>query len=311
MRSCDPRILMAMAVLSMVLPFSLAAQSGTLPQRMEVSNSPHALRISFGDLLEVGVFDTPELSGRLRVNEAGEIRIPLAGTVKVLGLTADEAAVAIENKLRSTEVLKEPHVSIFISEYATQGVTVAGEVKNPGTYALLGNHGLLDMVTAAGGPTGTASRAVTVSHKSDPTHPEIFILDTRPGSIAPSVDIQPGDTVVVSKVGVAYIVGDVAKPGAFPIESNDRLTALQVVALAGGTGHLAAPDKARLIRTTSTGREQFIVPLKAILNGKVFDVPMEDGDIIFVPSSKGKIFAFRGIEAAVALTTGLIISGKL
>src|ERR1700674_5191719 len=102
MRSWDHRLLLAMAVLSMVLPFPLAAQSGAPPQMTETQRVPHALRISSGDLLEVGVFDTPELSGRLRVNEAGEITIPIAGAVQVSGMTSEEAAVAIENKLRST-----------------------------------------------------------------------------------------------------------------------------------------------------------------------------------------------------------------
>jgi polysaccharide biosynthesis/export protein len=311
MRSCEHGFLLVFAALSMVFPLVVAAQSGPPSQIKAASNIAYALRISSGDLLEVGVYDTPELSGKLRVNESGEITIPIAGAIRVSGMTAEEAAIAIEKKLRSTDVMKEPHVSVFISEYATQGVVVAGEVKNPGSYALLGSHGLLDMVTAAGGPTPTASRAVTISHKSDLEHPEIVILDTRPGKILPSVDIQPGDTIVISKVGVAYVVGDVGKPGAFPIESNDRLTALQVLVLAGGANRLAAPDKAHLIRKTPTGREEFTVPLKAILNGKVFDVPMEDGDILFVPSSVGKNFAFRSIEAAVALTTGLILSGRL
>ena len=63
--------------------------------------------------------------------------------------------------------------SIFIGEYATQGVTVTGEVKNPGIYPLLGSHGLLDLVAAAGGVMPTASKAVTLTHKADPEHPEI------------------------------------------------------------------------------------------------------------------------------------------
>jgi polysaccharide export outer membrane protein len=312
MRSWDHRILLAMAVLSVALPLTLAAQPPeTHPQRTAASNTPHALLISSGDLLEVVVFDTPELSGRLRVNEIGEVTIPIAGAVRVSGMTAENAAATIENKLRGMDVLKDPHVSIFISEYATQGVTVTGEVKSPGSYALLGSHGLLEMISAAGGTTPGASRSVTVSHKSDPEHPEVLVLDTRPGSIPPSFDLRPGDTIVVSKAEVAYVVGEIAKPGVFVIEGNDRLTLLQLVALAGGTRQFAAQDKAHLIRKTANGREDFIVPLKEILRGKAFDTPLKDGDILFVPTSGGKTFAFRGMEAAVALTTGLILSGRL
>jgi len=309
MRHCNDRLLLAIA-LCMLMPLGVFAQSGAVPQTAAVPGSAHALRISPGDLLEINVFDSPELSGRLRVNEVGDISIPIAGAVRVSGFTAEEAAVAVENKLRSTDVLKNPHVSIFISEYSSQGVTVTGEVKLPGIYALLGNHGLLEMISAAGGITPTAGRAVTITHKSDPQHPEVVILDIRPGSIMANVDIRPGDSVAVSRSGVAYVVGDVGKPGGFQIDTNDRLTVLQVVALAGGINHMAAPDKAHLIRKTPGGREDFRVPLKSMLSGKVSDTQLEDGDILFVPSSVGKTWAFRGVEAAIALTTGLAIAGK-
>lgn len=311
MRPCTYRMLLGMVALSMALPFSAPAQSGTASAAVAVPDAAHALRISSGDLLELGVFDTPELSGRLRVNEAGEITVPVAGAVRVSGMTSEEAALAVEGKLRSADILKDPHVSIFISEYATQGVTVTGEVKSPGIYPLLGSHGLLDLIAAAGGVNQSASRIVTVTHRSDPKHPELVTLDNRPGSIATKIDIQPGDTIAVSRAGVAYVVGDVAKAGGFLIESNDRLSVLQVMALAGGGTRTAALDKARLIRKTPTGREELRVPLKAILNGKVVDIPLEDGDILFVPSSRGKIFAYRGVDSAVAITTGLAIGGRM
>ncbi len=309
MRSSNYRMLLGTVALSLVLPLTVFAQPDSTPQTAAIPGAAHALRVSSGDLLDIGVFDTPELSGKLRVNEAGDITVPIAGAVRVSGMTSEEAAVAVEAKLRSADILKDPHVSVFISEYATQGVTVTGEVKIPGIYPLLGSHGLSDMIAAAGGVTQGASRVVTVTHKSDPEHPEVFTLDNRPGSIAAKVDIRPGDTIGVAKAGVAYVVGEVAKPGGFLIESNDRLSVLQVIALAGGATHTAAPDKARLIRKTPNGREELKVALKAILNGKVVDIPLEDGDILFVPSSKGKIFAYRGVDTAVGLTTGLIVGG--
>jgi polysaccharide export outer membrane protein len=138
----------------------------------------------------------------------------------------------------------------------------------------------------------------------------MLTLDNRPGRIAAKVDIRPGDTIIVAKAGVAYVVGDVGRPGGFLIESNERLSALQVIALAGGTAQSAALDKARLIRKTANGREELRVPLKAILNGKVVDIPLEDGDILFVPSSRGKVFAYRGVDSALALTTGLLVAGR-
>lgn len=289
---------------------SAEPQDAQAPPQSEAVSEAHPLRISSGDLLELGVFDTPELSGKLRVNASGEIVVPIAGPVRVSGMTSEEAARAVEQKLRSADILKDPHVSIFVAEYATQGVDVTGEVKSPGVYPLLGSHGLVDLLSAAGGLTPTAGRLVSVTHKSDPQHPEMITLDNRPGRVAENVDIQPGDTIVVSRAGVAYVVGDVGHPGGFLIDGNDRLTVLQVIALAAGTTKTSAQDKARLIRKTPNGREEMPIPLKKMMDGKVVDMPLEDGDILFVPSSRGKIAAYRGMDAAVGLTTGLAIAGK-
>jgi polysaccharide biosynthesis/export protein len=307
MRLCTYRMLLV-TVAMVALAFGVSAQPAPTPVNVAVPGPAHALRISSGDLLEIGVFDTPELSGKLRVDASGVITLPIAGQLKVTGMTAEEAGVAIEAKLRESEVMKDPNVTVFISEYATQGVTVTGEVKSPGIYPLLGSHGLVDILTAAGGVTTTAGRVVSVTHRADPAHPEMIRLASKPGEIIANVDIQPGDTVVVARAGVCYVVGDVAKAGGFLIESNDRLTVLQIMALAGGTTRTSAKDKARLIRKTPNGREEMPIPLKAMMTGKVKDMPVEDGDILFVPSSAGKNALYRGTDAAVGIATGLALA---
>jgi len=317
MRSTSLRIVMMM-VLGAALALPALSQTGiatgvpaSTAQPGVLTATAHALRISSGDLLELGVFDTPELTGKLRVSEAGDISIPIAGAMHVSGMTAEEAAAAIERRLRSSDILKNPHVSVFISEYATQGVTVTGEVRNPGIYPLLGGHGLLDLISAAGGVSANAGKAVTLTHKDDPDHPEIVLLDTKPGSIAAGVDIRPGDSISVSRSGVVYVVGDVTKAGGFLIEGNERLTAMQALALAQGANRTAAENKSRILRKTTTGRLEIPLPLKQIVNGKVVDPLLEDGDILYVPSSTAKSATTRSVEAAIALTTGLIIYGRL
>ena len=309
MRWCRDQMLLAVVVvMAAALPLAVWAQAAPTAVKFAGPGAAHALRINSGDLLDIAVFDTPELSGKLRVDEFGQITIPVGGVLKVAGMTAEEAASAIEAKLRSTDVMKDPHVEVFISEYATQGVTVAGEVKTPGIYPLLGSHGLVDILTAAGGVTATAGRMVSVTHKSDPANPEMIRLASKPGEVIANVDIQPGDTVVVSRAGVCYVVGDVTKAGGFLIEGNDRLTVLQIMALAGGTTRTSARDKARLIRKTPNGREEMPIPLKAMMNGKVKDMAVEDGDILFVPSSGGKSALYRGTDSAVAVATGMALA---
>jgi polysaccharide export outer membrane protein len=245
------------------------------------------------------------------VDEHGNISLPLAGVLSVSGMTAEQAGLAIEAQLRQTDVLKDPHVAVTVLEYATQGVTVVGEVKNPGVYPLLGSHGLLDLISAAGGVTPNAGKAVTVTHRADPDHPVVVQVESKPGSTAAlKVDINPGDTVMVSHAGIVYVVGDVGKPGGFLIENNDRLTVLQAIALAQGTNKTAALNKSKLIRKTETGRQEMPVPLKKILSNNVADVTLADGDILFIPTSQAKNAAYRGMETALQMATGVVVYGK-
>ena len=267
----------------------------------------HPLQIAAGDMLDMSVFDTPELSAKLRVDEHGAVTLPLGGSLPVSGLTAGEAGLAIEERFRRDAILKNPHVSVTVLEYSTQGVTVLGEVKNPGVYPLLGTHGLLDFISAAGGVTINAGKGVTISHRLDSAHPVVVTMDSRPGNTgASNVDIRPGDTIVVSHAGIVYVVGDVGKPGGFLIENNDRLSVLQAIALAQGTNKTASLNQTMIIRKTDNGRQELPVPLKKILSNKSSDELLADGDILFIPVS-GTKSALVGIENALPQVAGAAI----
>lgn len=285
------------------------SQQAVTPETVNTPVSPavaHALPISSGDLIAVNVFDTPELSGPLRVNEKGFITVPVAGSMSVEGMTAEQAALAIEKFLREKDVMKAPTVNVFVTEYATQGVNMMGEIKTPGIYPLLGGHGLLDLISAAGGLTPTAGRVVTITHKEDPAHPQNVSLDA-----GADVDIRPGDRVVVARSGIVYVVGDVMHPGGFTLDSKNQSGVLEALAMAQGPGRTAALDKAKLIRKSATGHEEYSVELSKILKNQSPDLPLEDGDILYVPSSGLKIMRGRTIDTAVGLTSGLAIAGRL
>src|ERR1039458_4582413 len=174
-----------------ILTVKAAAATETTPS----SPLGYALQVSAGDLLDLNVFDTPELSGKLRVDEHGAVTLPLGGVLPVSGLTAEQIGLAIETRFRETNILKEPHVSVTVLEFSTQGVTVLGEVKNPGVYPLLGSHELLDLISAAGGVTPNAGKAVTVTHRADPDHPVTVSVDSRPGgTMAFNVEIRTAAT---------------------------------------------------------------------------------------------------------------------
>lgn len=307
-----PRKLLVSLFFILAGPATLLAQSVAPVKAMATDISTaapvaYALQISAGDLLDMVVFDTSELSTKLRVDEHGEVTLPLGGVLRVSGMTAEQAGHGIETRFREAHILKDPHVSITVLEYATQGVTVLGEVKSPGVYPLLGSHGVLDLISAAGGVTANAGEFVTISHRSDMSHPVVVSMNGKPGnSVMPNMEIEPGDTMVVSHAGIVYVLGDVGKPGGFMTGNSDRLTVLQAIALAQGTNKTASLNHARLIRKTESGHEEMPVPLKAILANTTNDVVLADGDILFVPSSAAKN-TLRNIENILPATAGAAV----
>jgi polysaccharide export outer membrane protein len=268
-----------------------------------------AIEVGPGDLLDIVVFDTPELSSHVRVTQDGFANLPVLGRVDLNGLNADQAARRLEALYRSRNLLLEPHVTVFIVEYASQGATISGEVRQPGVYPTLGRRRLLDMIAVAGGISPTAGKTAAIIHRDDPTHPTTVRLESKAEHLATqdNPDILPGDTVVISKAGVVYIVGDVGKPGGFLVDNNERLSTAQALSLAGGPNRTASLSKTRLIRKVDGGRQEFILDLAKLLRGQQADLPLDDGDIIWVPSSQVKTFGYRGIEAAIAITSSLVV----
>ena len=269
--------------------------------------APESLQISDGDLLEITVFDTPELSSRLRVNGHGDVLVPLAGYVHVQGLIATEAAQAIAKKLVDQQILLHPLVTVNVAEFSAQGVTMAGEIRGPGVYPLRGSRTLLDMVTQAGGLGPAASQVISIIHRSDPskviTVRMNVAVQTPESFAAESYPIQPGDTIFVARSGVVYVVGDMKTPGAFQVEHNDRLTVLDAVALAGGPTLTSKLSDARLIRKGVRGREEVQLNLQRILYGEGPDMLLQDGDILYVPISNRKVYTTQLIQAAIGAAT--------
>src|SRR5215469_7105606 len=181
------------------------------------------IRLGPGDLLQVSVYAAPDLTTEARVNAAGNITMPLIGSVHVAGLSTDQAQELIASKLRDDGLVLDPQVNVFAKEYASGGIAVMGEVQKPGVYTLMGIRRLYDAISAAGGTTSRAGRAVTITHSSDPSKSLIVDIDYMNPSKSPAgnVDVFPGDTVVVSRAGVVYVVGAVNHPAGFVMDNNE------------------------------------------------------------------------------------------
>jgi len=284
------------------------APPATNPPDGATSTAASEPLIGPGDLIEFRVFGAPDMTQDLRINAAGEALVPLAGPVKIGGMTAAHAQTLIESRLKDGGFMRNPRVSLFTKEYSQQGVSVLGEVGRPGVYQIQGQRRLYDLISLAGGMTPRAGRNVTISRRSEPDKPINYVLNNDPSkSMELNVEISPGDTIVVSRAGVIYVVGSVAKPSGFTMENNDHLTVLEAIALAGGTIQGAALNSAKILRRGESGIQEIQTPLKPILSAKAQDVALKPGDILFVPDSKAKGAARRGLESIVQITTGLAI----
>ena len=270
---------------------------------MDAADQAPSILIGPGDLLTVTVFETPELSTSVRVNQNGDANIPVLGPVRVAGMSSQEAAITLEDAFRTRGLLLNPHVTVAETEFASQGASVLGEVRSPGVYPTLGSRRLLDMISLAGGVSTTAGRLASIVHRNDPQHPVQIALQPTPAALHSQVNpvILPGDTVVVSKAGVVYVIGDVLRPGGILVDNNERLSVMEALSLAGGMNKTAALSKTKLVRKLPAGREEVDLDLKHILYGKQADVLVSDGDLLYVPSSTAKTFLYRGVEAAFSV----------
>jgi polysaccharide export outer membrane protein len=117
--------------------------------------------------------------------------------------------------------------------------------------------------------------------------------------------VNPGDKLIVPKAGIVYVLGDVARPGGYPMTNNDgTLTVLQAVATAGGTASSAKPNSSRLVRRTAAGGYQSDpIPFSAMQKGKKPDMALQAGDIVYVPFSYLRNAAL-GVTSIAAAATG-------
>ena len=271
--------------------------------RIETNSS--ALVLGPGDELEITVYGAPDLSGRSRVSADGNISMPLIGYVRMAGLSSSEAEGAIEAKLRQGKVVNDPQVSVYVKEYSSSGISVTGEVAKPGFYSALGPHRLFDVLQAAGGPTDKAANKVLISHRGQDDATTLYISKDSAQIAASNVELKPGDTVVVPKAGIVYVLGEVTRPGGYVLNSTGGITVLQVIAAAGGPTHVASAGKTRLLRRAENGFQEQGIDVKKLLRGKAHDVSVRDQDILFIPSSAIKQALNSGALLASASTAAI------
>jgi polysaccharide export outer membrane protein len=267
-----------------------------------------SVRLGSGDLIELSVYDVPELNTKTRISDSGDVYLPLVNFVHVDGLTINDAERVIEKRLDEGGFVRNPHVQLFVDESATNGASVLGEVLKPGVYPVLGEQTLFSIVSAAGGLTDKAGKSITVTHRDHRDKPvSVTISHNLEDHADSNIPVFAGDTIMVRRADVIYVVGEVNRPSGFLMDNNNHLTVLQAIALAGGTAQYAKLNDVRILRKGPDGVSQVPVQLKKLLQAKADDVPLQAEDILFVPTSAKKIISGKTAEAVMQMATAASI----
>ena len=275
-----------------------------------IAGAQNSLLIAPGDLLHIHVADTPEMEADARVTDRGAVPVVGIGDVTVAGLTPGDAATAVRDKLIERHYLNHPQVSINVVEFATQQVSVFGEVKTSGAYSIATPRPILDVLALAGGLTPEANRHILIERNGDQRHPlDYYVSNNGAQAIDRQVMVDPGDTIVVSRAGIVYILGDVNRPGGYVMSNNEsQLTLLQGLALAGGVTKAAKQGHAHLIRKKPDGGyTDTELSVGDIQKGKHPDLALLPGDVLYLPFSYARNLATTGSGGIAAATAAAAV----
>jgi polysaccharide biosynthesis/export protein len=309
-----------------LLAILLAAVCGAAGQE----TGPAVYTLGPDDQISIRVLDLDEFGAGsaadkpYRIDLRGFVNLPLVGRIKAGGQNIEAFEAELVGKLR--EFVKEPQVTVMVTEYRSQPISILGQVTTPGVHQLQGRKSLFEVISMAGGLKPEAGYTIKIvrkkqfgaiplaSAKTDTTG-EYSVAEVSVKGIMnadhpeENLLIQPFDVITVPKAELVYVVGTVKKSGGFTLSERENVTVLQALSMAEGFGPQPADKQCKILRKNGNNadREEIPVDLNAILKGKAKDVPMQSEDILFVPSSTSKRVMAKAAETAIGLTTGLLI----
>jgi polysaccharide export outer membrane protein len=303
--------------------FRCGAQTGQPANGLEEDQSTYML--GPGDQVLVSALDVEELGKEpYRIGLDGTVTLPFAGSIHASGLTVEQMEDTI--RIRLSKYVKNPDVTVNLLEMRSQPVSVLGEVRNPGVVQLMGQKSLFEVLSLAGGLNPDAGNVIRITREKqwgkiplaeahlDETGEfwvaEIDVKEILDGSSpASNIAVKPEDVITVPKGEIVYVLGAVKKSGGFVLDSRERVTVLQVLAMAEGLDRFASTANAKIVRKTGGASKptEIRVDLKRLLEGKAVDVALADNDILFVPISGTRQAISRTVEAGFNIGTGIAI----
>jgi polysaccharide export outer membrane protein len=250
-----------------------------------------------GDVLTIHVFGQIDYAPTVRVANDGHVQLPLVGGVAVGGLSLSQAEQLIAKRLEAAGIYVSPQVTIQETEGPNSVVTVIGEAH--GSIPVSGSRRLFDVLSAAGGLPNTASHVITI-HRPGVAGPIAVDLGSDPArSDLANIPLFPGDTVVIARIGVVYMLGEFKTPGSIPLTPYAPLTLTQAASLSGGVNFAGKLSDLHLIRTTGDRRTVVTLDINAIFRGKAPDPILQPNDILYLPSDVLKVAIQQGGVGAV------------
>jgi polysaccharide biosynthesis/export protein len=270
------------------------------------------IRLTPGSSVSLHVFEEPDLDGNYRLDANGFIFLPLAGQIDLRSMTLHEAEVAVGEQLTKTQVLNSPHVVANLDEYSAQYISVIGEVNSPGRQTVMGPRKLIDVIAMSGGQTALAGNEIVVHRlgQAPETTETIHYGKDVNDPVALNSDINPGDTVLVKRAGIVYVLGAVTHPGGYVMQEAGELNVDQAIALASGAAPEAKTADVRVLRRHADGTtSEFVVNYKKVNSGTQQPVQLQAEDIVYVPPSSIKEVLLHGTQI-LASAAGAVIYTK-
>jgi len=277
------------------------------------------------DQIIIRAFQAEEISDKpLQVGSDGYISVPMIGRIKAGGLTIEQLEAELTKKLAT--YYEHPQVTVLVSDYRSQPVSVIGAVTTPGVIQLRGPKTLLQVISQAGGLRADAGNTVTITREHKPGLDPLPIGTTDPTgrySVAQvnlrdvmdaktpqdNVKIERGDVITVGRAQMVYVIGEVQRPGGYVLNDRNSLSLLQALSLAGGMKPTASAKKTKVLREEEGKPQRVEVAndVRKILSGDAPDMQLHPDDILFVPNSMPKSAGIRAAETAISVGTGLAI----
>ncbi len=308
-----------------------SASAAAAPPRV-LASPDEDYRIGAGDVIEIKIEDAPELSVSRRVAANGTFLMSYLGRVTAQGRTPEELEKVISDGLRG-RYLKNPQVSVVVTQYNSRSFFIQGAVRSPGVYQMEGKPTLLKLITIAGGLQETHGSTAFIIREMKDQKPGAAPADESgqaassgaveganyemiqtsiggllKGNFAQNVVIEPGDIINIPQRDVFFVAGEVHAPGSFLLK--DGTTLRQAIALAQGTTIKAAQSRASIFREESkTGRRVEIkIDVGAVMSGKLDDIAIAPNDVIIIPNSRSKSV---GATLLSAFGTNVVTRGMM